>query len=155
MSHEYLSTLGLCLRAGKLTAGIEAVLDVIPDSKTRLVVLSSDAGESTVRSAQRAAGQRGLPVIRVQADSAEIGAALGRMTCAVCSISEIGLAAAIASKAAEESPELEETARALSAKNSRISARRGKKKPRGAARADKGSGRARQTNSKKGGGERA
>ena len=54
--NEYLSTLGLCLRAGKLTAGLEAVCDCVSQSgDVRLVLLSADAGESTVRRVRRAA----------------------------------------------------------------------------------------------------
>ncbi len=155
MSHEYLDTLGLCLRAGKLTAGIEAVLDAIPSSKTRLAVLSCDAGENTVRSVMRAAKSRNLPVIQVAADSQEIGAALGRMTCAVCTISEIGFAAAIANKAAAESPKLAETAKLLSEKNTKIASRRGKKKPKHTAKTENGTAKTVQTNRKKRGGERA
>ena len=153
--NEYLSTLGLCLRAGRLTAGVEAVSDSIAAGEVRLVLLSSDAGESVGRRMERAAAQKRIPVIRVGADSEQIGAALGRLTCAVCSISEIGFAATIAHKAAQEDPTWEPVAQQLAEKNSRIASRRGKKKPRQTARGDKGMGNARQSTRKKGGGERA
>lgn len=151
--NEYLSTLGLCLRAGKLTAGLDAVEDVIVTGEVRLVILSKDAGDSVSRRIHRAARQKNLPVIRIQADSSQIGAALGRMTCAVCSIQEIGFAAAIAQKAAQDDPSIQPIAQQLSEKNSRIASRRGKKKTRHTA--EKSSRRANQINRKKRGGERA
>ena len=154
MAYEYLGTLGLCLRAGKLTAGMESVLGSIPDSKTRLIVLASDAGESTVKSVTRAAETRSLPIITVKADSGLIGNALGKQSCAVCSISEIGFANAGAKKAAEENPYLSDIARQLSEKNEKISSRRGRKKTGNKAKTDSGSKRAGQINSKKHGGER-
>ena len=77
--NEYLSTLGLCLRAGKLTAGLEAVCDCISQSgDVRLVLLSADAGESTVRRVRRAAEGKTMPIVRLGANAEDIGAALGR-----------------------------------------------------------------------------
>lgn len=78
--NEYLSTLGLCLRAGRLTAGIDAAADSVADGDVRLVVLASDAGDSTERRMRRAVGERNIPIIRVSAGAEEIGAALGRLT---------------------------------------------------------------------------
>ena len=92
--NEYLSTLGLCLRAGKLTAGLEAVCDCVSQSgDVRLVLLSADAGESTVRRVRRAAEGKSMPIVRLGANAEDIGAALGRGACAVCCIHEIGFAA--------------------------------------------------------------
>ena len=154
--NEYLSTLGLCLRAGKLTAGLEAVCDCISQSgDVRLVLLSADAGESTVRRVRRAAEGKSMPIVRLGANAEDIGAALGRGACAVCCIHEIGFAAAIVRKAAAENPELETAAQQLEEKNTRIASRRGKKKPRNHTTGDKTSRKANQSTRKKRGGERA
>jgi ribosomal protein L7Ae-like RNA K-turn-binding protein len=154
--NEYLSTLGLCLRAGKLTAGIEAVSDHVASSgDVRLILLSSDAGETTVRRLRRAAEGKNIPIVRLGAGSEEIGAALGRAACAVCCIQEIGFAAAIMKKAAEENPELAPIFEQIQAKNIRIASRRGKKKPRKGTAGSGGSRKAKQSTNKKRGGERA
>ncbi len=153
--NDYLNTLGLCLRAGRLTAGIEAVVDSMSSSEVRLVVLSSDAGDSTERRVRRAMGERSIPAMRIGATAEEIGAALGRMSCAVCCIREIGFATVIAQKAAQQDPLLEPIAQQLAEKNSRIASRRGKKKPAASAKENNGSRRANQIHRKKRGGERA
>ena len=153
--NEYLSTLGLCLRAGRLTAGIDAAADSVADGEVRLVVLASDAGDSTERRMRRAVGERNIPIIRVSAGAEEIGAALGRLTCAVCCIREIGFAATVAQKAAQENPALMPTAQQLTEKNSRIASRRGKKKPGARTKGENGSHRANAIHRKKRGGERA
>lgn len=153
--NEYLSTLGLCLRAGRLTAGIDAAADSVADGDVRLVVLAADAGDSTERRMRRAIGERKIPVIRVPASAEEIGAALGRLTCAVCCIREIGFAATVAQKAAQDDPTLAPIAQQVAEKNSRIASRRGKKKPGARKKGDNGSMRANAIHRKKRGGERA
>lgn len=154
--NEYLSTLGLCLRAGKLTAGIEAVSDQVSASgDVRLILLSADAGETTARRVRRAAEGKTIPIVRLGAGSEDIGAALGRAACAVCCIHEIGFAAAIAQKAALENPELAPIAQQIQEKNTRIASRRGKKKTRKGTAGDGSSRKANQSTRKKRGGERA
>ena len=138
--NDYLSTLGLCLRAGKLTAGIDAVSDCIAASgDVRLSLLSADAGET---------------IARLGASSADIGAALGRASCAVCCIQEIGFAAGILGKAAQEDPALEPMVRQLKEKSVRIASRRGKKKARKGTAGEGNSRKANQSTRKKRGGER-
>ena len=153
--NDYLSTLGLCLRAGKLTAGIDAVSDCIAASgDVRLILLSADAGETTVRRIQRAAEGKKTPIARLGASSADIGAALGRASCAVCCIQEIGFAAGILGKAAQEDPALEPMVRQLKEKSVRIASRRGKKKARKGTAGEGNSRKANLSTRKKHGGER-
>lgn len=128
--HEALGLLGLCLRAGKLIAGEEAVSDCVREGKARLLLLAQDAGATTAKRARRAGQERNVPLVRLAVTTQELGAALGRTSCAVCCITDAGFAAAAAKKAAADFPENEQAVSQTEQKNIRIQSRRGTKKHR-------------------------
>lgn len=125
-----LGMLGLARRAGKLAYGDELVRQLCADHKARCVLVAADAGESTAKKASFYAARVKVPCITLPHSKDELGAAIGKNGCAVCAVSDIGLAAAAIGKLAAQHPEYTEVAAQLNEKNTRIQSRRGKKKPR-------------------------
>lgn len=125
-----LGMLGLARRAGKLAYGDELVRQLCADHKARCVLVASDAGESTAKKAALYAARANVPFVSLPHGKDELGAAIGKAGCAVCAVSDIGLAAAAIGKLAVQHPEYAEVAAQLGEKNARIQSRRGKKKSR-------------------------
>ncbi len=152
--NDMLGLLGLCLRAGKLVCGDDAVADAIAAGDARLLLLAADAGAGIRKRTERHAAS-GVPVICLTDDAAQLGWALGRRVTAVCCITDIGFAAAAARKAADADPQYTELAQRLDEKKERIQSRRGKKKPRKRPAGSRTSGGMNHSNYTKRGGERA
>ncbi len=129
-SDPCLGMLGLARRAGKLAFGDELVRQLCADHKARCVLVAADAGESTAKKAAVYAARANVPCITLPHGKEELGAAIGKNGCAVCALSDIGMAAAAIGKLAVQHPEYQAVAAQLSEKNVRIQSRRGKKKPR-------------------------
>lgn len=125
-----LGMLGLARRAGKLAFGDELVRQFCADHKARCVLVAADAGESTAKKAALYAARVSVPCITLPHGKDELGAAIGKNGCAVCALSDIGMAAAAIGKLAAAHEEYADIAAQLSEKNARIQSRRGKKKPR-------------------------
>lgn len=115
-----LGMLGLARRAGKLAFGDELVRQLCAEHKARCVLVAADAGESTAKKAALYAARVSIPCITLPHDKETLGAAIGKNGCAVCALSDIGMAAAAIGKLAAQ----------LDEKNVRIQSRKGKKKPR-------------------------
>lgn len=128
MSSEALRLLGLALRAGRVTAGEDLCREAVTAHKARLLLLASDAGENTRRRFGRLATEK-LPLISLEQDKSALGAALGRDTCAVCAVTDLGFASRIAALLAEADPELAPCAEALERRQAKA-LRRKKEKPR-------------------------
>lgn len=128
MSSEALRLLGLALRAGRVTAGEDLCREAVTAHKARLLLLASDAGENTRRRFGRLATEK-LPLVPLEQDKAALGAALGRDTCAVCAVTDLGFASRIAALLAAERPELAPCAEALERRQAKA-LRRKKEKPR-------------------------
>lgn len=129
-SDPCLGMLGLARRAGKLAFGDELVRQLCADHKARCVLVASDAGESTAKKAAMYAERANVPCITLPHGKETLGAAIGKNGCAVCALSDIGMAAAAIGKLAATHSEYAAVAAQLSEKNVRIQSRRGKKKPR-------------------------
>lgn len=123
-----LGTLGLAKRAGKLALGDDMARELCEMGKARCVLVACDAGGSTAKKAALSAERANIPCITLPQDRAALGGALGREGCAVCALGDIGLAASVAKRLAEIDPQYAEAAEKLSAKNTRIQSRKGKKK---------------------------
>lgn len=123
-----LGTLGLALRAGKLACGDEAVRALCAAHKARCVFLTEDAGASTAKRAAAYAEQADIPLVTLPQGRDVLGAAIGRDGCAVCAVSDIGMAASIAAKLAALDERYQESARLLAEKARRIRSRKGKNK---------------------------
>lgn len=153
--HEILSLLGLCFRAGKLVSGDDAVADTVAAGTVRLIVLAADAGANITKRAAQYTGEKGIPTLRLEANAQELGRALGRKATAICCITDIGFAAAVADKAAAANEQYAGLAQQLNEKKKRIVSRRGMKKPHKKSVRKQPSGGMKQSTYTKRGGERA
>ncbi len=120
-----LSLLGLALRGGNLAVGEEPVEAVARARDARLLILASDAADNTRRRVSHFADAGACIWIRVPFTKEELGRAVGRGGVAVCAVTDVGLAAAIAHRLAEADPlRFDETARRLDLKVQRAAERR-------------------------------
>ena len=125
MSTAALNLLGIALRGGNLTVGEEPVEAVARARDARLLILASDAADNTRRRVAHFADAGQCIWVRVPFTKAGLGQTLGRSAVAVCAVTDIGLAAAIAHKLAETDPvRFDETAARLDLKAQRAAERR-------------------------------
>lgn len=124
---EPLTFLGLAKRANKLAAGEDAVNAALAAGTVRLLVLSSDAGEHTVRRVEHQSQGR-LPILYLDADKAALGQVLGWQSCAVAALTDLGMARSFAGKLAALDERHRSVTEALEETALRI-ARRKEKKP--------------------------
>lgn len=99
-----LSVIGLALRAGRLEAGDEPAGEACRLRRCRLLLTASDAGESSLRRARRFAEEGQCLLAELPYTKAELGAALGRGSCAIAAVTDLGLARAVAGKLAAAEP---------------------------------------------------
>ena len=123
---EQLGFLGLAKRAGKLSAGEDAVEAALQTGKVRLLILAADAGDKTVRHMEHRSQGR-LPILYLQSDKQTLGSALGWASCAVAAMTDLKMSIALAEKMvrcdASHRPVLE----ALIEKQDKIAARKQRK----------------------------
>ena len=120
-----LSLLGLAKKAGRLEAGEEPVGGAARARAARLILLASDAAENTVRRARHFADAGACLCVRIPADKDALGRAVGRTSCAMLAITDIGFAEAAAKKlAALDAEQYGEVAEKLSVKAARAAERK-------------------------------
>lgn len=124
--NEILSTLGLCLRAKKLAIGDDAVTDFFKSNHARLILLTEDAGQSIIRKAAFFESNSKAAVVTVPCTKEEMGQALGKKTCSICSVSDAGFAAVISGKLAGFNEKNAVSAEKMRCKNERILQRKNK-----------------------------
>lgn len=122
--------LGLIHRAGKLAIGEEPVADLCREHKAYLLLLAQDAAENSVRRAHLyAQSSENNLCLTVPLTKDELGSGLGRKSCAMLAIGDIGFAAAVAERLAKADPETYgETSRLLAEKAARAKKRRDEKR---------------------------
>ncbi len=101
------SLLGLALRAGRLAVGEEPVGAACRAHKAYLLLLACDAADNTIRRAHQftqAVKTITLP-LPLPLDKTALGACLGRKSCAMVALTDVGLAASVAEKLAQLDPE--------------------------------------------------
>ena len=93
--------LGLALRAGRLAVGEEPVGAASRSHKAYLLLLASDAADNTIRRAHHYT-QTGTNTIclSIPMTKEELGGCLGRASCAMLAVTDVGFAAALAEKLA-------------------------------------------------------
>jgi ribosomal protein L7Ae-like RNA K-turn-binding protein len=128
MDDNALSMIGLALRAGRLEAGEEPAGDACRERRCRLLLVAGDAAGNTLRRAERFAALGQCLTLSLPCSRAELGAALGRGSCALAAVTDLGLAQAIVAKLARKDPErYGGTAERLRLKAERAALRREKK----------------------------
>ena len=125
------SLLGLAFRAGRLAVGEEPVGAVCRAHKAYLLLLAKDAADNTIRRATHFCQAGKTICLTVPFSKEELGSCLGRSSCAMLAISDVGFAAAVAGKLAQADPETYGAAGdALSQKAARTKKRREEKRAR-------------------------
>ena len=95
-----LSLLGLAKKAGRLEIGEEPVGAAARARDARLILLASDAAENTVRRAGHFAEAGACLLAQIPADKEALGSAVGRTSCAMLAVTDIGFADAVGKKLA-------------------------------------------------------
>jgi len=120
-----LHMIGLALRAGRLEVGEEPVGAVCRARDCRLILVARDAADNTFRRVRHFADAGQCLWISVPYTKDELGSAVGRTSCAMLAVTDIGFAEAIAKKLAAVDPEkYTQTAERLSVKAERAAQRR-------------------------------
>lgn len=121
-----LGLLGLARRAGKLEIGEALTAETVAAGKARAIFLAGDTGEATCRKVLR--HDERVPVFTVPHDKETLGASLGFPGCAVCCLTDVGMARAAAEQLAPLSEANAAAAARVAEKEARIASRKGIKK---------------------------
>lgn len=97
--------IGLAHKAGRVEIGEEPVGSAARARHARVILLASDAADSTVRRARSFARSGECLLLTIPATKEQLGRALGRSSCAMAAITDIGFADAIIKKLAKLDPE--------------------------------------------------
>ena len=125
MDNNILNMLGLALRAGRLEVGEEPVGAVCRARDCRLIIVARDAADNTFRRVRHFADAGQCLWISVPFTKDELGGAVGRTSCAMLALTDIGFAESIVKKLAAVDPEkYTQTAEQLSVKAQRAAQRR-------------------------------
>ena len=125
VNNAILNMLGLALRAGRLEVGEEPVGAVCRARDCRLIIVARDAADNTFRRVRHFADAGQCLWISVPFTKEELGFAVGRTSCAMMGLTDIGFAESIAKKLAAIDPEkYTQTAEQLSVKAQRAAQRR-------------------------------
>ena len=135
---KLLNLIGLAQKAGRLAVGEEPTGAAARARDARLILVAADAAENSVRRVRHFADAGQCLWCRIGADKDALGRAVGRSSCAMLAVMDIGFAEAIAKKLAEGDERFTETAEKLAVKARRAAERRreaeahernGKKRP--------------------------
>lgn len=121
-----LGLIGLAKRAGKIAIGEEPCAIAVRDKKARAIFTASDASDR----AKAWAESTGVPYISLSSTKAELGHLLGRASCAQFVLLDIGMAASIAGKLAQQDPAYNAICETLLQQASRAAKRKEKKRSR-------------------------
>lgn len=95
---KILGLIGIAKKGGMLAIGDEPTRVSVRAGCAKAVFTASDASGNTIRRADNFASQSKIPHIRLEADKASLGAALGINSCAIFAVRNAGIAAAIIKK---------------------------------------------------------
>ena len=115
---------GLAQKAGWLAVGEEPTGAAARARAARLILVAADAAENSVRRVRHFADAGHCLWCRIGADKDALGRAVGRSSCAMLAVTDIGFAEAIAKKLAEGDERFAETAEKLAVKARRAAERR-------------------------------
>ena len=122
---DLLRTIGLSKRAGRLEVGEEPAGATCRARKCRLLLLAEDAAENTRRRAEGFAQMGQCLLLPVPYRKEELGGAVGRASCAILAVTDIGFAGSMVKKlAAADNARYAEAAEQLARKAERIAQRR-------------------------------
>ena len=123
--NKVLGLLGLAKRAGKLEVGEEPTGAAARAKDARLLLIASDAADNSCRRLRHFADAGACLYAKLPCTKDELGSALGRTSCAMVAVTDVGFAEAVAKKLAEDNAEAYgEIAEKLSVKAQRAAERR-------------------------------
>ena len=121
---KVLNLIGLAQKAGRLAVGEEPTGAAARARDARLILVAADAAENSARRVRHFADAGQCLWCRIGADKDALGRAVGRSSCAMLAVTDIGFAEAIAKKLAEGDERFAETAEKLAVKAQRAAERR-------------------------------
>ena len=98
---KLLNLIGLAKKAGKLEVGEEPVGAAARSKHARLILIASDAADNTRRRALHFGEAGECICLEIPPTKEDLGRALGRTSCALLALTDIGFAEAVAKKLAE------------------------------------------------------
>lgn len=118
--------LGMMKKAGQLSIGEEPVGASCRARKASLLITASDAASNTLRRAAHFSEiGGGIPIVSVPLDKSMLGAAVGRSSCAVAAITDIGFASTLLKKLSALDPDqYQDTAQVLHHKTAKVAQRK-------------------------------
>ncbi|MDO4812425.1 MAG: 50S ribosomal protein L7 [Eubacteriales bacterium] len=123
--NKILNLLGLAKKAGKLEVGEEPTGAAARAKDARLLLIASDAADNSFRRLRHFADAGACLYAKLPCTKDELGRAVGRTSCAMVAVTDIGFAEAVAGKLAEEdAARYSELAEKLSIKAQRAMQRR-------------------------------
>ena len=135
-----LHLLGIARKAGRVEVGEEPVGASARARQARLILVASDAADNSARRAAHFAQARKAPWFRVPYTKGELGGTVGRASCAMLALTDVGLAAALLARLAAGAPETygaasaelsEKADKALSARRNSAATRKSCKRAEG------------------------
>ncbi len=129
MDSDILGLLGLARKAGWVVMGDTPTTAAASRHHAKLILVAADAAENTRQKAKKVGEMGNCPVFFVDCSKATLGYALGRQSCAVLAVTEIGLAATMAKKFARMDPDLYRPDAQLLDRRAKVTIRE-RKKPR-------------------------
>jgi ribosomal protein L7Ae-like RNA K-turn-binding protein len=119
------------MRGGMLAVGEDPVDAAVRGKDARLLLVAADAAENTTRRLRHFAQTGNCLWIRLPWTKAELGGALGRGSCALAAVTDIGFASALVRRLADQNPEqYAETAEKLELKARRAAERKAAQRTR-------------------------
>ena len=103
--NKVLNLLGLAKKGGRLEVGEEPTGAAARAKDARLLLIASDAADNSYRRLKHFADAGACLYAVIPCTKDELGGALGRTSCAMAAVTDIGFATAIAEKLAEDDPE--------------------------------------------------
>ena len=101
-----LSLIGLAKKAGRVEIGEEPVGSAARSKKARVILIAEDAADASVRRARSFADAGNCLYLTIPAGKDDLGRCLGRTSCAMAAVTDIGFADAIVKKLAAMQPEV-------------------------------------------------
>jgi ribosomal protein L7Ae-like RNA K-turn-binding protein len=102
---KVLHMLSIARKAGKLEVGEEPAGAAARAHQAKLLIIAKDAAENTYRRVRNFANVGNTTWVSVPYTKAELGGAIGRTSCALIAVMDVGIAASIVRNLAAEDPE--------------------------------------------------
>lgn len=96
MDNKLTGLLGICRRAGHLTVGFDAVINLIRAHKAKVVLTAADLSEKTIKELRFHMNEHAVPTFTLDGDKTALATALGlQKPVGVVATDDSGFAAAI------------------------------------------------------------